>query len=191
MDGLLVVLFFTALVFIVFVLMERQKEQIAGVPIIIDGDSIQLNGADIRLAGIDAPELRQRCDNGQEAFQCGEVAKKHLAMLVADQSVDCRVFGRDFYDRILAACFAGDTYLNSQMILDGWAIDYGGYAQFEAEASANKRGLWSGQFENPEDFRRSLGASNENSIAHHVTFAKLKAIKIGADIAKKFGLSGE
>lgn len=191
LDGLLVILFFTSLIAIVFVLREGQKEHIVGAPDIIDGDSIRIDNQDIRLAGIDAPELRQICKEGDKDFRCGVTAKQHLETLIGNETVDCKIFGNDIYDRMLAACFVGDIYLNEVMVTNGWAINYGGFAAAEAQAAATKNGLWAGTFDEPEAFRRQLGANNENSIAHRVTFAKLKAIKIGADLARKFGLSGE
>lgn len=187
-DGLLVVLFFTSLVFIVFLLREGETEHISGLARVVDGDSIEIHDKSIRLAGIDAPEIRQKCKKDDEDFRCGLTAKDHLKGLIRNGNVDCRIFGNDFYDRILAACFVGETEINKKMVLDGWAVDYGGYASAEKQASTAKRGIWASKFDVPEDYRRQKGASNENSISHRVAYAKLNAIRIGAELARKFGL---
>jgi len=38
---------------------------------VIDGDTIILNGEKIRFAGIDAPEYKQDCINGDLLIYCG------------------------------------------------------------------------------------------------------------------------
>jgi endonuclease YncB( thermonuclease family) len=63
----------------------------------------------------------------------------------------------DRYGRTVAVCRAGDTDLNRQMVLDGWALAYRQhehrYVGNEATARANRRGLWQGRFERPGDWR--------------------------------------
>ena len=36
-------------------------EEIIGIPRIVDGDTVQINEFKIRLEGIDAPEIKQKC----------------------------------------------------------------------------------------------------------------------------------
>ena len=36
-------------------------EEISGIPKIIDGDTVNINHKKIRLEGIDAPEIKQKC----------------------------------------------------------------------------------------------------------------------------------
>ena len=38
---------------------------------IVDGDTIVLNGEKIRFLGIDTPELKQTCMNGDQKILCG------------------------------------------------------------------------------------------------------------------------
>ena len=42
---------------------------------VVDGDTIVLNGEKIRFSGIDTPELKQMCMNGDEKVFCGKTAK--------------------------------------------------------------------------------------------------------------------
>lgn len=121
---------------------------------IVDGDSLELGGVRIRLAGIDAPELDQRCELEGQAHPCGREAREHLVHLVAGRPVTCSSRDDDRYGRRLGRCRAGDTDLNAEMVRTGWAVAYGGYAREEAEARAHGRGLWSGAFTWPQDFRR-------------------------------------
>src|SRR5262245_59324026 len=47
---------------------------------VIDGDSLRTGSEEIRLVGIDAPELRQTCRDGQDReWSCGRAAKARLA----------------------------------------------------------------------------------------------------------------
>ena len=45
---------------------------------VVDGDTIVLNGEKIRFSGIDSPELKQTCMNGDEKVFCGKSAKMLL-----------------------------------------------------------------------------------------------------------------
>ena len=45
---------------------------------VVDGDTIVLNGEKIRFSGIDTPELKQTCINGDEKVFCGKFAKMLL-----------------------------------------------------------------------------------------------------------------
>jgi len=42
---------------------------------VVDGDTIVLNGEKIRFSGIDTPELKQTCMNGDEKVFCGKMQR--------------------------------------------------------------------------------------------------------------------
>lgn len=119
-----------------------------------DGDSLDLDGVRYRLAGIDAPETDQTCTLAGERHPCGREAREHLVGLIAGRAVSCAWSKLDKYHRRLGRCRAGDTDLNAAMVRGGWAVAYGGYESEEADARAHGRGVWSGDFVWPEDFRR-------------------------------------
>jgi endonuclease YncB( thermonuclease family) len=127
---------------------------------VIDGDSLHLDGERIRLTGIDAPELRQRCrDESGREWTCGRAAKARLASLVSSGTVACAARGQDRYGRTLAVCSAGDVAdVGEVLVREGYAVDYGGfssgYPAAEREARDARRGLWRGTFERPQDWRR-------------------------------------
>lgn len=125
---------------------------------VIDGDSLRPadNAYDIRLQGIDAPELGQRCRDARgRKYNCGQRARNHLKAIVAGREVNCRVMDVDRYQRSVAICHAGDTELNRQMVADGWAVAYRLPAYVHAEQSAKKagKGIWQGDFEQPGNWR--------------------------------------
>jgi endonuclease YncB( thermonuclease family) len=136
------------------VLVRPESRPVEGRAVVVDGDSLRLGGADIRLKGIDAPELRQTCRRQGRAYPCGEVARDALAALTSAGPVRCRAAGRDRYGRILARCGAREPDLGAVLVSRGLAVAYGDYAREEAAARARSDGLWAGEFERPDLWRR-------------------------------------
>ncbi|ENN92301.1 putative nuclease [Bartonella bovis 91-4] len=133
-------------------------EFIKGSAIVIDGDSIRIGDVMIRLAGIDAPELRQFCGTEKDRYPCGIKAKEHLQKLIANRFVTCYWNKRDKYQRILGTCETEKVKnINAKMVRDGWAISYYGYSyqKEEQKAKAQKRGIWRSYFQQPQEWRRA------------------------------------
>ena len=131
---------------------------ISGPAQVIDGDTIALGGGRVRLHGIDAPELDQRCGAGQGAsWPCGREAAAHLARLIAGRDVNCQARGHDAYGRVLGVCAAGAHEINAQMVRAGmaWAFDRytQSYVVAEAEARERKLGVWRGRAEPAWSYR--------------------------------------
>ncbi|HEX2725169.1 MAG TPA: thermonuclease family protein [Beijerinckiaceae bacterium] len=134
----------------------QPEDLVAGFASAVDGDSLRLDGKDIRIAGIDAPELRQSClGEGRRAYPCGEVARKALSEMIAGRLVTCRVSGRDRYRRRLASCEAGGEDVGAALVARGFALAYGRYEREEAAARDKKLALWSGSFEPPAQWRKT------------------------------------
>jgi len=93
---------------------------------VIDGDSLRNGSEQIRLVGIDAPELRQTCRDLQgREWSCGRAAKARLAEFVAQRDVACSPRGRDRYGRTLAVCSARNIPdLGEVMVREGYAVNY-------------------------------------------------------------------
>ena len=124
---------------------------------IVDGDTIKVSGIPVRLYGIDAPESRQTCKREGKLYGCGKQATQALANLIAGQSVQCEILGRDDYGRALGVCMAADVELNRTMVRDGWALAFvkysDRYAADQGAAEAAKAGLWAGSFAKPWEWR--------------------------------------
>jgi endonuclease YncB( thermonuclease family) len=127
----------------------------------VDGDSLRNGNGDIRLIGIDAPELLQRCRKNGKEWACGRAAQERLKQLVARSDVRCAPQGRDRYGRTLARCSAGGTDLGDTMVSEGLALNFmqGGYERHEREARIAKRGIWAGEFDFPQEHRQRPRAS--------------------------------
>lgn len=104
---------------------------------VIDGDTIDIGGKRIRLAGIDAPELDH---------PYGRNAKSVLIGLCRGQMVRAEFDGAFSYERSMATCYLPDGRdLSAEMVKAGVAIDWprysgGKYRNFEAEGIRKK--LW-------------------------------------------------
>ncbi|MEC9368161.1 MAG: thermonuclease family protein [Pseudomonadota bacterium] len=135
------------------VLPEREVAGAAGFARVIDGDSIVVQGTEIRLRGIDAPEAGQTCTRGGAQWDCGAQASRHLRQMLEGRYVDCSGSGYDVHHRLLARCRIGEVEVNRAMVEQGWAVSYDDYADAERLARLEHRGVWSGEFEQPHDWR--------------------------------------
>jgi endonuclease YncB( thermonuclease family) len=126
---------------------------------VIDGDTIDITGARIRLIGIDAPELDQPCTHARgETWPCGRAATRELRAHVGRQDLSCATRGLDAYRRVLAVCSLPDgSDVNAWMVAQGWAVASGfapTYYAEETQARSAKRGIWSGSFVPPRQWRQ-------------------------------------
>ena len=140
--------------------------ELVGKSRVIDGDTIEIAGERIRLHGIDAPEAKQTCAAGGKVWTCGREATAALTAKIGRNEVTCRGQVRDRYRRLIAVCYI--TYrrpnlfiqldLNAFMVRKGWALAYrrysNDYVDEEAEAKAERAGMWLGEFLAPWDWRR-------------------------------------
>jgi endonuclease YncB( thermonuclease family) len=129
---------------------------------VIDGDTLDMTGTRIRLVGIDAPEAKQSCTRGGEAWACGEEATAALREITGGQSLTCRAQGTDTYGRTLATCQTRAFDLGREMVRRGLALalDNAAPAYREAEALAQslKFGLWGASFQTPREWRAAQSA---------------------------------
>jgi len=154
---------------------SAEAQSIVGRASVVDGDTLDIRGARIRLHGIDAPESSQFCRaaNGSP-YRCGQRAAFYLSDLVGSAPVECRQRDMDRFGRVVAECFSGGRSVNAALVRAGWALpylQYGGraYVRDEQAARSGKQGMWQGQFDAPWDFRaaqrggrsRSSGSDNQ------------------------------
>lgn len=142
---------------------------IQGYPRIIDGDTVEINGSNIRLDGIDAPETRQKCkDRSGNVYGCGVLATQKLKRKIGNKPVTCILQAKtDYYGRYIGYCSLsnGSTSqdvgksLNAWMVYWGYAVAYRQYSTVfvpqEERAARLRRGIWSGTFEMPWDWRKN------------------------------------
>lgn len=146
-------------------------DQIAGTASVIDGDTLEIRGARIRLHGIDAPESQQICTDGSgKDWRCGQQAALALSDRIGRRPVACEVKDKDRYGRLVAACSAGGENLNAWMAANGWAMAYRQYSKdyvgAEATARASRAGIWAGTFQPPWEWRAEKRAGGKPQAAN-------------------------
>jgi endonuclease YncB( thermonuclease family) len=135
------------------------RTPITGRAFVIDGDTIDIAGARIRLEGIDAPESAQSCADAKgQPWPCGAAATRELVNHLRGHEVKCDPVARDRYRRVLAVCsLLGGDDVNAWMVRQGWAVVYGyagTYQSAQDEAKAARRGIWAGTFMPPAEWRK-------------------------------------
>ena len=139
----------------VWLVLKPSGRALEGQARVTDGDTIRIGETRIRLKGVDAPEMEQRCSRSGRSYACGETARQALIGLVSGETVRCRASGRDRYKRVLARCTVDGRDIGAQLVEAGWAVSYGrDYDSEEARAQRRSAGLWEGDFERPQSWRR-------------------------------------
>ncbi|WP_245729576.1 thermonuclease family protein [Salinihabitans flavidus] len=102
---------------------------------VVDGDTIRIGKVNIRLAGVDAPELEH---------PWGKKAKWELVNLCKGQIITAEIEPDLSYDRLVATCFLPDGRdLSAEMVRSGMALDWpkfsgGKYQHLEPEGVRKK-----------------------------------------------------
>jgi len=123
---------------------------------VIDGDTIELSsGEKVRYIGIDTPEVREKTQEGwvYKPGPFGEEAKEFNRRLVEGKRVrlEFDVQKKDKFKRTLAYVYAGEMFVNLEMVRQGFAMIYTYppnlkylelFLDAQKEARENKRGLW-------------------------------------------------
>jgi endonuclease YncB( thermonuclease family) len=150
-------IFLTSIFSLVFLLIltDAKPQEL----LVVDGDTIHLNGEKIRFTGIDTPELKQTCVKDKTKKPCGTKAKQMLINKIGNNNIECIREGRDQYKRTLAECFINNESLSSYLVRNGYAFAYRKYSKKfitdEDYARTKKIGMWSMKFEYPWDYRRN------------------------------------
>lgn len=112
-----------------------QVRVVSGPAYIVDGDTIKVRKQQIRLFGIDAPELDH---------PYGKKAKWALHKLCKGQTIRAEITDEDDYGRAVARCYLPDgTDLSAEMVKLGLALDWerfseGAYKDLETGEARKK-----------------------------------------------------
>lgn len=131
---------------------------------VVDGDTYQLlkdgKAVTVRLANVDAPELKQ---------QYGSIAKQNVSDLILGKTVLIDSITKDRYNRIVASVWINGMALDSILVSNGWAWNYEQYntkkelANYQQTAINEHLGLWKCGANNvcPPSVYRSFNAKNK------------------------------
>ena len=156
---------FTIILILLFSLPANAQEVISGkVEKVTDADTIKLEGENIRLKGIDAPELKQECFNKktEKRWPCGYVARKKLREMIGENVVTCHKVAEGKYQRFIGQCFVstekGKIDISETLVSTGWALAYESYSlryvANEWMARLTGSGIWSSKFVKPWTWRK-------------------------------------
>ncbi len=123
---------------------------------VIDGDTLVIEGRLVQLAGIDAPELGQRCFNKGKSWRCGLEAALALRKLISFGDVVCEP-DKAKPQSALASCSVADKDLATALLQQGYAVALP-EAPSPLQAAQNsakeaKFGIWRGDFVAPASWR--------------------------------------
>lgn len=132
---------------------------------VIDGNSLAIGGRAVRLFGIEAPDEQQVCRRGGADWRCGQDAGWALAAKIERHWVLCDTQAaagsgsQTAADQVSAVCYLDGRRidLNAWMVAQGWALAdrrSATYLPQEQAAQRAGRGLWSGTFEPPWEWRQ-------------------------------------
>lgn len=125
---------------------------------VLDGDTIKIQSGNtvekVRLAYIDAPELKQKF---------GTVSKNSLTMLTKSKPAVAECGGKDKYGRNLCVVTVDNSVVNITQVTRGlaWAYTYyipkdSPFIRMQEAAKKDKLGLWAdSKPQAPWDFRRA------------------------------------
>lgn len=110
---------------------------LTGPAFVTDGDSLVIRQVQVRLFGIDAPELNH---------PHGKRAKSALMTLCRGQNIRAELSGQDVHGRTVARCFLQDGRdLSAEMVRLGLAIDWAKFSHGEyrsLETPDARKNLW-------------------------------------------------
>jgi endonuclease YncB( thermonuclease family) len=131
---------------------------LTGTASVVDGDTLAFGPTRVRLFGIDAPEARQLCQFEGRPYPCGQLATAELQRLVEGAALTCQPVAQDHFRRIVAQCSRQDGVdVAEELVARGWAVAFrrfsDAYGPAEERARQQRRGIWAGEFLEPEKFR--------------------------------------
>lgn len=131
------------------------QKKIVGIAHVQDGDSLRVGNFEVRLFGVDAFELNQKCGK----MACGRAAHRFMQEQVERKTVICTVRDRDKYGRYVAICKKQNGQdLGAMLVRHGLGVAYrsfsNDYIEEERAAKAEKAGAWGYGFQSPLNYRR-------------------------------------
>jgi endonuclease YncB( thermonuclease family) len=101
----------------------------------------------MRIAGIDTPEINQKCRKSQlEIIDCGILSKLYLKELMEKTPGELviSVVGTDHYGRLLVKVLKGGVNIGEMLVKKGMAFSYkDNYRLEENKAKQEGVGFWS------------------------------------------------
>lgn len=137
--------------------------EVSGSALVMDGDTVTVDGQDISLYGVNAPSIVQSCGIDDGMWQCGWDAANRLEEIIAGRTVTCTDVVENEDGHMVGRCSVEGEDLAGAMIDEGLAVaDPETGADYQARAMAAsdaKVGMWSGPFIDPQTWAEIGGCS--------------------------------
>jgi len=139
---------------------KREWERITGRARVIDAHTLEFADGTRILLHVVAPELGQMGMIDGAPYPCGKEAAEFLRKLIGERSVMC--FLVEAQDNKWIG-YVADTNLAHALVINGWGLaHHSSLHPAEIAARENKRGLWRGQFLDPDEWRAGKRLHGEN-----------------------------
>jgi endonuclease YncB( thermonuclease family) len=130
----------------------------AGVANVIKPYAFELNGYQVYLLGVDSVEVGQPCRIDRQNWDCWAAAQRQLETILSEGEVTCEaVVGPTEDLKMIALCTTGGEDIGERFVRSGFGVTIPAeterYEEVQAEARANRIGLWQGQFTPPAVWR--------------------------------------
>jgi endonuclease YncB( thermonuclease family) len=126
----------------------------------VGADSLRIGSVTVRLSGVEAPEVEQRCGRAGRSWRCSAAAEIALSRLVEGPHVSCTLSGTDDTGHALGRCMAGRKDVAGELVRHGYVFAQDSilarYAGEERAARAARAGMWIGDVERPAAYRAKL-----------------------------------
>ena len=131
---------------------DRSGEPPRRAIVVIDGDTLEVDGHIVDLPGIDAPELGQQCLQGTHLYDCGRNAAFDLNKQVMLEGVTC-VPGTPTSSGY--ECQTAEGAVSLLLVREGLVVarSEGELKSAEEQARQVPMGIWRGTFVDPADWR--------------------------------------
>ena len=131
--------------------------------LIVDSDTLDVDGTRYRINGIDAPEAAQKYKTERgKSWACGDAATNALYALTNGKTVYCKTLATDSYGRDIARCYADGRDIAASLVRQGMAWAFlkfaDEYEHLQNEARTKKRGIWRGPSEPAWIYRQTKWA---------------------------------
>ncbi|MCW5695280.1 MAG: thermonuclease family protein [Bauldia sp.] len=171
--------------------MHPASAQISGRANVLGGDTLSINGQNIRLYGIDAIEFHQFCYVDGQPWACGAPAIRQFQTLAELGRTTCEPTGEAIGGFVWAVCELGGLDLAEELVRQGLAIalreQTDRYAAVEDRAREARQGIWAGIFVPPATFRETMALSEDRirQRAHETIGAEVDAamLALGPQLA--------
>lgn len=151
---------------------DRKRERITGLAIVVNGNSIRIDGRLITFKKNIACQLGQPATKDGHTFDCGEWAKKTLEQIVKNHPVTCKIhYGSNSrgdigicYQRSQEKISLGDKMrrLGAVFPYMGRGRTIGKHDAFAHHAAKNKLGIWSfDQVEHPRTWLKKQRTAHQ------------------------------